>query len=427
MANKKREPDYFPMDFHFGGKLPLPLFGDGVAKSSPRTVAVPADTFLFDAHFQSGDAFSVSYLHEGDAISSADQGFLPLDIGYLRRILLEVFSREEYEDIDGYHQSLESWEPTPGAEHDSLWGWNFRIVKDPDATAQVRLSDLRLATEIDTTSTGARGKIVRNQLLRILEGLTQPITTGQILRWKWELLKKHNAFILEARKGLSEWTKENKEHERLVLVSFTAAALCLLLSLGKSDLEEASTDALVDSVLELHDIVRKFANTLDTRTEQLRKLVAPRRPQGGRPPEPIKRYVALHCYRMGHGWDYIARRIGIEPSKSEVSEGSHDSQAMVKSHVIEGIEVEKEWLREAAEIFARKDDPDVQSRALKAYAKWEYESYVFGAGYSGTQEESDMLASAFPATPQAKVYLAYVQLGSCLRHNLDPLPSAERL
>lgn len=84
MANKKREPDYFPLDLLLGGKLYLPSFGTSVAKSAPKTLCVPAGTSVFDTTFLSGDAFSISYAHEGGNLSPADQDFPPLDARYLR-------------------------------------------------------------------------------------------------------------------------------------------------------------------------------------------------------------------------------------------------------------------------------------------------------------------------------------------------------
>jgi hypothetical protein len=77
----------------------------------------------------------LTYLYEGEGtLPPVDHTFIPLSHGYLRRILLEILGREEYEDIERYHG------PREAAQE--------RRAKDADGEppkAQVRISDLRLA------------------------------------------------------------------------------------------------------------------------------------------------------------------------------------------------------------------------------------------------------------------------------------------
>jgi hypothetical protein len=83
---------------------------------------------------RSGDAFSVSYYYTtNDCV--ADQDFMPLDEGHLRRLLLEIFSREEYTDIlDHYNYSEKRWFEV--AERGSS------EPGEEEPTPQVRITDL---------------------------------------------------------------------------------------------------------------------------------------------------------------------------------------------------------------------------------------------------------------------------------------------
>jgi hypothetical protein len=55
-----------------GDKLPLPSFGVSITKSSPRAIAIP-DTGLLGESSPGGDAFSISYDHEGIVLPPAQE------------------------------------------------------------------------------------------------------------------------------------------------------------------------------------------------------------------------------------------------------------------------------------------------------------------------------------------------------------------
>jgi hypothetical protein len=71
MPGKQNKPDYLPLGFLLSSRLSLTSFQRKVTESSPKTVAMPAKSYLRDARLQSGDAFSISYLlADPDAISA---------------------------------------------------------------------------------------------------------------------------------------------------------------------------------------------------------------------------------------------------------------------------------------------------------------------------------------------------------------------
>jgi hypothetical protein len=124
MVDKPEKPNYSrPGYLVFSPCLRLPSFDIRLPRSDARAMALPApwgvDEILWGpsqmwgvaeiAAPRSGDAFSVSYYYTADDFV-ADQDFMPLDEGHLRRLLLEIFSREEYTDIlDHYHYSENRW------------------------------------------------------------------------------------------------------------------------------------------------------------------------------------------------------------------------------------------------------------------------------------------------------------------------------
>jgi hypothetical protein len=416
MATEKRKTRYLPLDFLGSGKLPLPSFETSVTRSDPKVGTLPAGESLF-VPFRSGDAFSVSYAYEGDDISAPDQDFLRLDLGYLRRILLEIYSSEEYESIEsfhverirkptaGYKSSANHPHPDPG--EDSL------------RTASVRLSDLRLANAIGTTA-------LEREVNDAIRGLEIPVTTERILRWKWETLEVRPPAVRRPGESPSHGSGEEMEVERsrLIAVSFAASAICLLLDLKARGLPEANHDDLRRWVVKLRGVIEKFTASLDKTAKELEKLVSAR--GGGRPIEGVKDYAALHLYQMGRDRKEIAGWLGIKPFDEKTGKGSRAWATKVKQHLARGVEVEREKLPLAAELFARHNEDAVRHKAIEAYRKYVEEKVRLGAGYIAPVDVSDNPAAAILGDPADETRRAYVQLGACIELGLDPLPSVSR-
>jgi hypothetical protein len=113
MADKQRRRTLNPAEHVYSEKLLLPSFGICVSRSDPSTEAFLKEGRATDFLFDSGDAFSVSYLRESSNVSIADQNFADLDPGYLRRILLRILDEEEYERIEEHHtrRTLQGLDP----------------------------------------------------------------------------------------------------------------------------------------------------------------------------------------------------------------------------------------------------------------------------------------------------------------------------
>ena len=84
-----------PLQEIYAVELLLPSFGIGVTQSDPSSGAIPAGGGLLDlGRLDSGDAFSASYLCAAGS-TTADQAYMRLDLGYLRRVLLRILDGEE--------------------------------------------------------------------------------------------------------------------------------------------------------------------------------------------------------------------------------------------------------------------------------------------------------------------------------------------
>ena len=111
MVDRPEKPNYSrPGYLVFSPCLLLPSFGIRLTRSDARAMALPREWGVAEiAASLSGDAFSVSYYYTTNDYV-ADQDFMPLDEGHLRRLLLEIFSREEYTDIlDHFNYSEKRW------------------------------------------------------------------------------------------------------------------------------------------------------------------------------------------------------------------------------------------------------------------------------------------------------------------------------
>jgi hypothetical protein len=116
----------------------------------------------------SGDAFSLTFERRAEGDKQIDQKFAPLDVGYMRGVLLAILSREEY------------------AERIATELHNEAVREELRAPAhsQVRITDLRLATAPWLKDPNSLEKALR----WMLSSLERPITQRRVLRWKWNLL-----------------------------------------------------------------------------------------------------------------------------------------------------------------------------------------------------------------------------------------------
>jgi len=370
--------------------------------------SIPALTFIATSS-SPGDVFSISYTRQGARLPPADQDHPPLDLdlGYLRRILLEILSKEEYETIMSYHRSRMWGERKPRTRHTTFSNdTDEEPINQSVAYGQVRLSDLRLVTAI-----GAR--LLKRELSESMQSLETPITTEGVLRWKWETFGSTNQ-------------KEKTERNRSVAVSFAAAALCLLLDLGMQGLREADRGELNARVVSLHNVIEKCVTNLRNSTEDLEKLIAPR--GRGLPNKPVKEYTALHLYRMGSDLEKMADWLGITRYSEETGKGSKDWKNKVIEHLSKGVKVEEQRLPGAAEVFARHDEEAVRRRAIEAYGDYLQTHYqpTLGEWPPPMVDVGDNLAASILANTGDEIDRAYVQLGSCIEHGIDPLPSAQK-
>lgn len=451
MADKPRTWTRNPDDLAYAERLRLPSFGIDVSRSDPSAVSIPTGWSTADLSLDSGDAFSVSYLREGSKVSTANQDFWRLDLGYVRRILLRILGDEEYGKILEHHydpvQLPEFGEEsrkdlTPHSSGAEAPGWS-------ESGAQVRLTDLRLAKDI-------RPADLRRELGSALAGLTLPLTIEGVLGWKWRTLKhprghRSPADLAENNSRSREWYEE--EQRRAVVVSFAAAALLLLVDLDMRRLEQATHDALAGHVVTLAEIIVRLVDKLDGSADELLGLLAGRKGGlGGRPSDlAVRHYTALSLYRMGRPAEEIAWRVGIisadqrdEQRKSrirkklrikpenrtqkeeKVPEPPRNWRSRLREFVKWGVEVEKEEFPRAAEVFARKDEELMRAKAAETYLYYlEAENWGEAELYAGDVGiGDDLLNGGAPLEdPKYQYFKAFVQLGSCLKNDIDPLPA----
>jgi hypothetical protein len=418
-----------PADPYYSGKLLLPSFGievDGieVTRSAPRTEVYPADTGTEDLECDSGDAFSISYLHPQSDATTVDRAFMGLDPAYIRRVLLRVLDGEEYENILLHYEARNRREVKPGVpkgKHLDLR--DLRKVEDPDPKAQVRITDLRLAKDFES-----EGQL-RSELKAEVPELRPPFTTDDVLRWKWKTLRTpKNLRKLEDLLEKEEWYEE--ECLRIRAISFAAAALCLSVDLGLEIPEKSSPDDLTEIILDWHRLTSKLISALDKAVGEASKLVLGRKgTKGGRPKDPeLKPYTALVLYRMGRVSYDIAERIGLtapnptEEREDGIAQERFNDNWKNKLHkaIEKGIEIEQETFPLAAEVFARRDEEEIRERALAAYANYR-DPYPWGPeNVSAALDDGGDLLN-MPANERDQVQNALIQLGSCIKWDREPL------
>lgn len=421
MADRPEKTNYSPGHSIFSPYLLLPSFGIRLARSAPESLVLPRGSGTADiASPESGDAFSVSYYLTTIEIVAA-QDFIPLDEARLRRLLLEILSREEYSDIVEHYATQDRaeliHEGTPEGG-----GWSFKHRKE-DPTPQVRITDLRLAMNL-------KPALFRRELKSVLENLERPITTNGVLQWKLETLRRYKNPPKDPR-GILDRFEFAEEGNRLKAVSFAAAALLLLVDLDARKVRQAGVDELAQRIETLYEVVRSLAESLDASTKSLSKLLAGKDPNRPRDPE-AKYYNALVLYRMGRSLHTVAERVGITPNRPRklrdmlgMPEGPRNWKGQVRERIRRGVEIEAQRFPQAAEIFHRRHEEDVQNRAAEAYRDY------FLAAPSERQmlmdlgfDEGDDLLGGIPAEEGLQVGSAYVQLGCCLDNDRDPFEPA---
>jgi hypothetical protein len=351
MADKPEKPNYSrPGYLVFSPCLLLPSFGIRLTRSDARAMALPRKWAVAEiAAPRSGDAFSISYYYTTNDYV-ADQDFMPLDEGHLRRLLLEIFSREEYTDIlDHYNYPENRWFEV--AERGSS------EPGEGESTPQVRITDLRLAKDL-------KPAVFRRELKSALDNFETPVTKNGVLRWKWDTLS-HYKTPPKDPPGLDE-AEAAEESARVMAVSFAAAALLLLVDLDARKLREEGVDELSQRVKDLYDVIRKFSESLDACTSVLSTHLIGNPANRPRDPE-AKHYTALVLYRMGLPLYKVALRVGITPrlpkklrGRSSTPSGFQNWKGKVRKFIQQGAEVEAQRFPQAAEVFRHKHDEEVQ-------------------------------------------------------------------
>jgi hypothetical protein len=224
----------------------------------------------------------------------ADQSLAPIDLGYMRGVLLAVLSREESFERLNTELRDEALREDVGAS----------------TSTSVRLTDLRLASARELEDK----EFLKEELRPLLEDLERPVTTNKVLQWKWDVL-----FYDEVRSGQRTREEERKWDAKVKRVSFAAAALLLFVDFDMPELEGASSLRLANHIVTLADIVRKLSKSLSANAKSLEKLLAFR--NANHPPTPgLELYDALVDYRMGEEPREIARDLGMNPYKSSPQE-----------------------------------------------------------------------------------------------------------
>jgi len=428
VTRDKREWTQTLADPYYSGKVLLPSFGiavDGIeiTRSDPRSEVFLEGERIEDLTCDSGDAFSISYLWPQSDATTVDRRFMGLDPAYIRRVLLRVLDGEEYEDIHLYHAAHTSRVVFPNLPSGGLDLRHARTVEDEDPKAQVRITDLRLAKDLEPP------EVLERELKAAVPELRPPFTTDDVLRWKWKTLRerKRHRTVSEVM-DREEWYEE--ECLRIRAISFAAAALCLSVDLGLKIPEESSRDDLTEIILGWHTLISNLISALDKAVDGTSKLLAGRKgTKGGRPTDPeLKFYTALVFYRMGRFSYDIARKIGLSaPIPIEEREGgiaqerfNDNWKSKLYKAIEKGIEIEQEKSPLAAEVFARRDEEEIRERALAAYDDY-CDRYVLGPENVRAELEDGEDLLGIPANEREQVQKAIIQLGSCIKRGLDPL------
>jgi hypothetical protein len=389
--------------------LPLPSFGVRILHHDPQDQVLPAGWFQEWKRSQnSGDAFSLMSVGrtKGDRDKKVDQSLAPLDLGYMRGVLLAILSREEYE------------ERIATELHDEA----LREQLGVPAQASVRITDLRLAMAPDLENSESLKKALRP----LFGSLEKPLTPEGVLQWKWDLLRGDE-------KTNGEESEDTKA--KITRVSFAAAALLLFLDFDMPGIEGARSLVLTEQIVKLAEIIQKVSKSLNANANKLEKLLAFRDPNHPST-HGHKFYDVLVGYRMGEELETLARSSRITPYKSSPSESGGDDHGGTKHWKIRlaeklehGAEIEKEKYPLATAVFANRYKPRIMAKARLAFHAYRDEIFHQPPSeeprlWPNTGSKINVDASTDSGL---EVVQAYVQVGSCLEQNLNPFPTRSDL
>lgn len=349
-----------------------------------------------------GDAYSVIFPGPEPGEGEINRSYSPLDVGYLRGLLLAVLSRDEHAHRieDGPHARV----LIEGLQ----WAHD----------ASIRVTDLRLARDIGVGS-------LNRQLRVALETLPLPVSAHGVLQWKRETLR-----IPEEDSGSDKPTdgdatkKAGKADcdDYLVLVSFAAAAVLLFIDFDMPRLNELDEEGLHTRIVDLHSLIRTLDSKVDDATGELDKLLANRAPRRQRRNLDSKHREALLRYQRGCSLESIADWWVIKRYKSQEGRGTTDWESRIVSYIRRGAEVERERYPEVADILERSEDPTVKERAHRVYQVLrrhpsefsnEDERLQFAAKAGGVDTSQDMWR---------EITDAYGRIGACHHFNRPILP-----
>jgi len=221
------------------GGLPLPSFGVRIMHHEPRETVLPAGWFQdWKSSQNGGDAFSLMSVGRTKGDKKVDQSLAPLDLGYMRGVLLAILGREEYEERIATE----------------LHGEAMREQLGAPAQSSVRITELRLAMAPDLKNIESLKKALR-PLFRSLE---KPITPEGVLQWKWDLLRG------------DEKTKGEESEDtmaKITRVSFAAAALLLFLDFDMPGIERANSLVLTERIGKLAEIIQTLSKSLNANAD----------------------------------------------------------------------------------------------------------------------------------------------------------------
>lgn len=370
--------------------LRLPSFDTRVMRSEPTDTVLPAGwSQELKLARDSGDAFSATFERRISESERVNRALAPPALGYMRGVLLAILSREEYAERIATELHYEA----------------IREELVAPAQASVRLTDLRLAANFEPKDVN----LLEKELRPLLLSLERPITPDRVFAWKWKLLHEDGA-------------------TRILRVSFAAAALLLLLDFDIPDLENASDFRLAHEIARLAEIVRKLSRAFDRSARELEELLA-YRPQNRPLTHGQEFYDALVDYRMGTNASEVARNLGMTPYKSSPSEpggddagGTKQWKQRLKEKLERGAKTEKSEYLLASAVLAHRAKTRTQDKAKLAYRAYREEVFLSPEELSWWRIGNEIHVDA--STIQGlEVVKGYVQLGSCLEHDLDPYPT----
>jgi hypothetical protein len=256
------------------------------------------------------------------------------------------------------------------------------------------------------------------------------VTASRVVEWKRQ--------TLEAYAELPDYGFENSA-VGTIAVSFAAAAMLLFIDFDSPTMKKALPHRLAIQISSLAEVIRKLARSFDGAADDLEKILTSR--QANRPTQLESAfYRALCLHRMGWELEDIARDTGMTPYRSSSSapgKGTRDWKRRTLAKIDKGKKVEDERYPRAAAIFANSHDDFIRQKARLAYSTY---AKRLGGGdkesirlaYKGDHYRGFERRTWFPVGRALRINMysatglevahAYVQLGSCIEHDIPPNP-----